>query len=299
MIIPVRLMVASLLASLGSQAPRQPRPTPLCAHDERHVNKLSRHSYVEIRYRLSVTQNLDIDLDRTSPIPLYFQVAERLALAIQAGELPPGRRLSNEVELAGQLGLSRPTVRRAIQYLVDKGLVVRKRGVGTQVVHSQVKRAVELTSLYDDLRRAGQEPRTEVLSIDVVAADEGVADVLGLAAGTDVLRLERLRYAACIPLSLLHNWLPLGRDAFPAEALEERGLYELMRASGVRMRVANQRIGARAATPAEARMLGERPACTLLTMVRTAYDDQGRAVEHGSHVYRASHYSLAVTLVER
>ncbi|NUT11637.1 MAG: GntR family transcriptional regulator [Nonomuraea sp.] len=246
-----------------------------------------------------MTANLDIDLDRTSPIPLYFQVAERIARAIQAGELPPGHRLRNEIELAGQLGLSRPTVRRAIQYLVDKGLVVRKRGVGTQVVHSQVKRAVELTSLYDDLRRAGQEPRTEVLSIETVAADDGVAAVLGLAPGAPVLRLERLRYAGGKPLALLHNWLPPGRDPYSARALEERGLYELMRAAGVRMRVANQRIGARAATPAEARLLGERPACTLLTMVRTAYDDQGRAVEHGSHVYRASHYSLAVTLVER
>jgi DNA-binding GntR family transcriptional regulator len=246
-----------------------------------------------------VTAKLDIELDRASPIPLYFQVAERIADAIQAGELPPGSRLNNEIELAVHLGLSRPTVRRAIQYLVDKGLVVRKRGVGTQVVHSQVKRAVELTSLYDDLRKTGQEPKTEVLSAATVAADESVAGVLGVAPGAAVLRLERLRYAQGEPLALLHNWLPPSQAAFSAEALRERGLYELLRSTGVRMRVANQRISARAATPAEARLLGERPGSPLLTMVRTAYDDQGRAVEHGSHVYRASLYSLAVTLVER
>ncbi|MEV1173317.1 UTRA domain-containing protein, partial [Nonomuraea sp. NPDC049784] len=50
---------------------------------------------------------------------------------------------------------------------------------------------------------------------------------------------------------------------------------------------------------AEARLLEERRGAPLLTMVRTTYDDQGRAVEHGSHVYRASHYSLEVTLIER
>ncbi|OUC87685.1 GntR family transcriptional regulator [Streptosporangium minutum] len=247
---------------------------------------------------MTVTR-LDIDLDRASPVPLYFQVAERIAEAIQAGELLPGSRLANEIQLADHLGLSRPTVRQAIQYLVDKGLVVRKRGVGTQVVHGQVKRAVELTSLYDDLRRAGQEPVTRVLTIDTVPAEESVAAALGVSPGAEVLRLERLRYALGEPLALLHNWLPAGSTPLSAEALEQHGLYELLRSTGVRMRVANQRIGARAATPAEARLLEERRSCPLLTMVRTTYDDQGRAVEHGSHVYRASHYALEVTLVER
>lgn len=105
-----------------------------------------------------MTAELAIDLDRSSPIPLYFQVAEQISEAIRRGDLIPGSRLDNEILLADRLGLSRPTVRQAIQYLVDKGLLVRKRGVGTQVVHGQVKRSVELTSLYDDLRGAGQSP---------------------------------------------------------------------------------------------------------------------------------------------
>ncbi|MDH2426202.1 GntR family transcriptional regulator [Sphaerisporangium sp. TRM90804] len=242
---------------------------------------------------------LDIDLDRSSPVPLYFQVAEQIAEAIRSGGLAPGARLDNEILLADRLGLSRPTIRQAIQYLVDKGLLVRKRGVGTQVVHGQVKRSVELTSLYDDLRRAGQEPTTRVLSLRPEPADEEVAAVLAVPSGTEVLRLERVRYAGGEPLALLHNWLPTGLGALTPDALRERGLYELLRAAGVRMRVANQRIGARAATPAEARLLDERRGAPLLTMVRTTYDDQGRAVEHGSHVYRASHYSLEVTLIER
>src|SRR5262249_25072756 len=76
---------------------------------------------------------LQIDLDRSSRVPLSFQVAEQISEAIGRGDLPPGSRLDNEVLLADRLGLSRPTVRQAIQYLVDKGLLVRKRGVGTQV----------------------------------------------------------------------------------------------------------------------------------------------------------------------
>lgn len=246
-----------------------------------------------------MSSRLEIDLDRSSPVPLYFQVAEQIAEAIRRGDLAPGSRLDNEILLADKLGLSRPTIRQAIQYLVDKGLLVRKRGVGTQVVHGQIKRSVELSSLYDDLRRSGQEPATQVLALETRKAEEQVAGILGVATGTEVLYLERLRYASGEPLALLHNWLPTGLAPLTAPDLEGRGLYELLRGAGVRMRVANQRIGARAAGQAEARLLDERRGAPLLTMVRTTYDDQGRAVEHGSHVYRASHYSLEVTLIER
>src|ERR1700735_2172967 len=103
-------------------------------------------------------------VDRNSPVPLYFQVAEHLEQLIESGELPTGSRLENEIDLADQLGLSRPTMRRAIQYLVDRGLLVRKRRVGTQVVNAKVRRKIELTSLFDDLDKASRVPSTRVLS---------------------------------------------------------------------------------------------------------------------------------------
>ena len=77
---------------------------------------------------------LTFDIDRSSPTPLYFQLAQAIEGAITGGALPAGSRLENEVLLAQRYGLSRPTVRRAVQELVDKGLLVRKRGVGTQVI---------------------------------------------------------------------------------------------------------------------------------------------------------------------
>ena len=75
-----------------------------------------------------------VEVDRTSPVPLYFQVASRLQELIENGEIGVGARIENEVDLAERLGVSRPTTRRAIQYLVERGMLVRKRGVGTQVV---------------------------------------------------------------------------------------------------------------------------------------------------------------------
>ena len=103
-------------------------------------------------------------VDRGSPVPLYFQVAQHLENAINSGSIPVGTLIQNEVDLAASMGLSRPTMRRAMQHLVDKGLVVRRRGIGTRVVQPKLRRPLELTSLYDDLASAGREPTTEVLS---------------------------------------------------------------------------------------------------------------------------------------
>jgi DNA-binding GntR family transcriptional regulator len=235
-------------------------------------------------------------LDRASPVPLYFQAAGKLEQLIESGQLPVGGRLDNEVELAERLGVSRPTMRRAIQYLVERGVLVRKRGIGTQIVHPKVRRPVELSSLYDDLAKSGQQPSTRIRALEVRAAPDHVAEALGVPEGTEVTWLERLRCAAGEPLALMHNAVPVEVLRPRAGELEGRGLYELLRAAGYVPRMADQVVGARAATAAEARLLDEPRGAPVLTMTRTAWDAGGRAVEYGSHIYRASRYSVALTL---
>ena len=115
-------------------------------------------------------------------------------------------------------------------------------------------------------------------------------------AGTPAYVFERLRYADAEPLALMRNYVPAHLLRLAPADLEAQGLYNLLRANGITMRIAKQAIGARTATAAEARALGERRRAPLLTMERSAYDDQGRAVEHGHHLYRASRYSFDLTL---
>jgi DNA-binding GntR family transcriptional regulator len=237
-----------------------------------------------------------IQVDRSSPVPLYFQVAQHLEQMIESGDLALGTRLENETGLADRFGLSRATMRRAIEYLVDRGLLVRRRGVGTQVVHAKVRRQVELTSLYDDLAKTRRNPRTQLLSFAVEPALEAIALELGITTGTDVYTFERLRYAEEEPLALMHNYVPANLLRLTADNLEAQGLYNLFRGCGINLRIAKQSIGARASTASEARALAESKDAPLLTMVRAAYDDQGRAVEYGNHIYRASRYSFDLTL---
>jgi DNA-binding GntR family transcriptional regulator len=238
----------------------------------------------------------DVALDRSSPVPLYFQVASRLQEQIEHGELPVGGRLENEVVLADRLGVSRPTMRRAIQYLVERGMLTRRRGVGTQIVHPKVRRPVELTSLYDDLAKTGRAPRTEVRGFEVGPASDVVAETLGVAPGLEVTRIERIRFAGDEPLAIMHNVVPVDVVRLRAEDLELRGLYELLRAAGHVPRIANQVVGAKAATAVEARLLGDSRGAPMLTMTRTAWDESGKGVDYGAHVYRASRYSFELTL---
>ncbi|MGW7073097.1 GntR family transcriptional regulator [Streptomyces sp. NPDC054855] len=245
------------------------------------------------------TVSLQLGVDRSSPVPLYFQLSQQLEAAIERGALTPGTLLGNEIELAGRLGLSRPTVRQAIQSLVDKGLLVRRRGVGTQVVHSQVKRPLELSSLYDDLEAAGQRPETRVLRNTVEPASAEVAARLGIAEGDDVHLVERLRLAHGEPMACLRNHIPSGLLALDTAHLEATGLYRLMRAAGITLHSARQSVGARAATADEGERLAEPAGAPLLTMQRTTFDDTGRAVEFGSHFYRAARYSFEFQLLVR
>jgi len=237
-----------------------------------------------------------VDVDRTSPVPLYYQVASRLQELIEKGVIGVGARIENEVDLAERLGVSRPTTRRAIQYLVERGMLVRKRGVGTQVVHPKVRRPVELSSLYDDLVAGGRSPRTEVLDLRIVPASDEIATALELPPGTEVTWIERLRFAGGEPLALMHNAIPLDILRLNPDDLAAAGLYDFLRAVGRTPRIATQVIGARSATAAEARILDEKRGASLLTMTRTAWDDTGRALEYGSHVYRASRYSFELNL---
>jgi DNA-binding GntR family transcriptional regulator len=242
---------------------------------------------------------LDIRLDRSSSVPLYHQLASSIEQAITSGELAPGDRLENELALTTRLGLSRPTARQAIQELVKKGLLVRKRGVGTQVVRSQFRRDERLSSLNEDLAKAGRLPSTRLLEFGVGPLAEDVRDALDTEDVTegDFVTIRRLRLADEVPLAILTNYLPARFDIARADVEDGKSLYGHLRDLGVNLKIAHQRISARLMTDEEAKLLGSATPAACLTVERTAYDDVGQFVELGRHVYQAEHYSIQSSLV--
>ena len=240
---------------------------------------------------------LDLTVERGSQTPLYLQLAAGIEEAIRSGVLTPGSRLENELALSKRLRLSRPPVRQGIQELVDKGMLVRKRGVGTQVVQAPVNRQVALTSLYDDLQAAGKAPRTEIVEYRIGRPSPEAVDRLQLSPGEHVLDLSRVRYADDEPLAVMRNTIP-ERIAPTREALAANGLYACLREAGITTVLAHERIGATVADEEHAELLDEQLGAALLTMERKSFANDGTVVEFGYHVYRASRYSFEVTLVD-
>lgn len=245
------------------------------------------------------TVSLQLSVDRSSPVPLYFQLSQQLEAAIERGSLTPGSLLGNEIELAGLPVCPGPPCARPSSPSSTRVSSSAGCGVGTQVVHSQVKRPLELSSLYDDLEAAGQKPETRVLANTLVPASAEVAAALGVGEGDEVHRVERLRLTHGDPVAYLCNHLPTGLLPLDTERLEATGLYRLMRAAGITLHSARQSVGARAATVEEGERLAEPAGAPLLTMQRTTFDDTGRPVEFGSHTYRASRYSFEFQLLVR
>lgn len=279
--------------------PSDPKSTAPCPDCQDFVRTFERDDLLSpVAYSVEMIAHLAVEIDRTSPVPLYHQLAQQMTAAIEDGTLKPGDPFENELSLAERLNLSRPTVRRAIAELVERGLLVRRRGIGTTVANQVVHRRDELTSLHEDLERSGRKPTTQVLRLESIV-DERAAHALQLPDDSELIYLERLRLAGDQPLAILTNWLPPMEEPFTAEELAADSMYALLRRRGIRPVVGHQVIGARPATARERRLLDVPKGQPLLTMTRHAYDADGTPVEFGDHCYRADLYAFDITVHER
>lgn len=235
-------------------------------------------------------------VDRGSPVPLYHQVAEHLRRLIGTGELASGEHLPNEIELARAFGLSRPTMRQALDELVKSGLIVRRRGVGTVVTPHDFRRGASPTSIYEDLAATGRQPSTQLLSIRSVPPSAEVVEVFG---DVDiVVAVERVRCADGVPLVLMRNWLPARYAGLTAEALEATGLYRVMGERGDVAVKARKSIRACAATHRDARLLHVRRGAPLLRVRHVSYDAAGAPIDIGDHLFRADDYAVEVVVTD-
>lgn len=240
---------------------------------------------------------LNLNISRDSPVPLHHQVAQSIEDAILDGRLGRGERLESEIVLCARLRLSRPTLRQAMDSLVRRGLLVRKRGVGTQVVGGPIRRPVELTSLHEDLRVAGHVPSTVVTSFGWEVPGTDITEGIGQATSEYLCHFTRIRSINGQPLALMENWVCSMIEGLTAQALEVDSLYDVLKRAGIDLRVASQSIGAATADNDQAELLNVQPGAALVTMKRTVSDDSGRVIEIGRHLYRADSYSFDMTLV--
>ena len=140
-------------------------------------------------------------LDRNLPIPLYYQLAEQLREQIQLGDLPPGVQLPSERELSEQFGISRMTVRQAISYLTEQGLLDPRIGVGTFVAEPKFDPdMLHLLGFTEEMMQRGNEmTASQVLENSLCVPPVSVAQHLQLSPGGKTVKIVRLRFYGGTP----------------------------------------------------------------------------------------------------
>ncbi|GAA1619695.1 transcriptional regulator NagR [Nonomuraea maheshkhaliensis] len=236
-------------------------------------------------------------IDPDSPVPKYFQLREILLDLIDSDELSIGAAIPSERELCQRFGLSRMTVRQAVDHLVSEGRLHRVPGKGTFVARPKIELALQLTSFTDDMRARGMIPGSRDLDRRVVRASAHLAKELGIQPGEEVHFIERLRTADGEPLSIERAHIPVKLAPDLAEHnLSDRSLYELLESRyGLVMDAGELTIDGGIADPSDADLLKLPRGGAVLLLQRRSFSG-GVCAELGVSTYRADRYQLRTML---
>lgn len=237
-------------------------------------------------------------LDRTSPLPLYAQIKQRL-IGLIANWDSPDRRFFSDEELCEQFLVSRDTVRQALSELVREGLLTRSRGLGTFVSLRKVEERFEPGMNFLQQWAANGTPmQPNVLAFERRPADDTVAGLLEIKPGDMALEIRRVRSAAGVPVAIDYRFLPADLVAdWDESAALASPLHLLWKRT--RLREGEFEIEAAAATPEEVEYLHLSPGAPVLVRMLKYRDANGRLVLAGRTVHRADlvRYSLSVPLL--
>lgn len=229
--------------------------------------------------------------------PLYVKLKNMIEQAMADGRLKHGDALPAERDIADAAAISRVTVRKAIDDLVEQGLLVRRRGSGT-FVSKPVPRIAQpltrLTSFSEDMRRRGMMPGSQWLGRGLFPPTSEEMMMLGLSGDARVARLVRLRMADDMPIALERTSLP--DDILPEPDAVESSLYESLSSRNIRPVRANERISAVVLKQEEAELLGVPFGSAALSVQRIAYLESGRIMEVTTALYRSDAYDLVAEL---
>jgi GntR family transcriptional regulator len=233
-------------------------------------------------------------LATTSNLPLYQKLQRALREAIDQGVLGPAEALPAERQLATELGISRITVRKAIDGLVDEGLLVRRAGSGNFINTRIEKNFAKLTSFSEDMRSRGRTPRSVWLkrSEGLVTPEEALR--LRLSPGAAVYRFNRIRFADEMPMCL--EYATIAAMALPSLDAVDVSMYEALEAAGNRPVRALQRLSALLLNAEQARLLQTKEGDAGLCVERLGFLRDGRAVEFCRSFFRGDMYDFVAEL---
>ena len=246
---------------------------------------------------MAVSSNrlLRVPVITDGPRPKHAQLSDLLA-AQARDELGPGAAIPSERELMSSYGLSRATVRKAIESLISTGMLERVHGKGTFVAQPRLESQLHLASFSQDMRRRGLTPSTRLLSLDCERPPHVIARALGMRTTALAWRLQRVRLADDRPVAVEDGWYP--RSLFPGlDAQDLSGsLYSLFAETyGLAIDAAEQTLWGESADGPTARLL-DAPVHTPLLVFRRIACTAERPAEHVVSRYRGDRYQIHMSL---
>ena len=243
-----------------------------------------------------------LTIDPESPLPLYAQLESILAAEIAAGALPPGSRLPNEEELVRRHAVSRTTVRQTIQNLIRRGLIEIRRGKGTFVLQPKITQELtQLSGFVEDMQSLGRHASARLLGKASVPASESVARQLAIAAGTPVIRIQRVRLADNSPLSFDETYLPreIGERILEND-LEVEPIFSLLEQKyDTPLVEAEYRLEAISAELTVARALGITVGSPIFLIERTSYTTAHQPIDYEKLYYRGDQIRFVTRLARQ
>lgn len=237
---------------------------------------------------------MKFSIDHNSPIPLYIQAEKLLRKIIEFPEYQQGKLLPNEVQMSSELGISRNTLRQAINKLVFEGLLLRKKGVGTIATKPVDSKAKNWKSFSQEMKSKGVDVINYDINFEWLVPGNNVLQFFGLTESTEVLKMERLRGKESGPfvffISYFHPRIGLtGKEDF------NRPLYDILQEDySIIVKLSQEEITASVANQVLAEKLELKMGDPILKRKRFVYDPGRRPVELNIGYYRADSFVYTV-----
>lgn len=235
-------------------------------------------------------------INKNSPIPIYYQLAEHIKQLIEKGDLTPGDSLPAEREYAEKYQISRMTVRQAFTQLVNAGYLSRRQGKGTFVAERKLEQPLQgLTSFTEDMKARGLEPGNEFIHFQTIPATSQISQHLCIQEDEPVYEIKRIRLADNVPMALETNYISANLISGLTETIVNQSLYGYIEEKlGYHIEEATQIIESTLASPLEAKYLKIKTGAPIMSILRNTFLEDGTPFEFVISAYRADRYTFKI-----
>lgn len=237
-------------------------------------------------------------IDKSSPIPMYYQLESHIKNQINEGIILPGDSIPSEREFAENYGISRMTVRQAINSLVNEGLLYRKKGSGTFVSEKKIEQPLQgLTSFTEDMKKRGLNPTSKLIHFEIIPANSFIANELKINEYAPVYEIKRIRLADGEPMALETNYLSANMVKGLTEEVVNASIYAYIEEKlNLRIAHADQLIESIKASVEDEKLLKIEKGHPMLYIQRNTYLQDGTPLELVKSVYRGDRYKFHIKM---